>query len=107
TLREGELVLLYSDGLIERPNRTISEGMAELANVAADAVANRALPAGAVPAPAERVCQLTVELLTRTGYADDVTTLAAQRLAEPVPGLHLELPGRLARWTAGRRRVGG
>ncbi len=106
TLREGELVLLYSDGLIERPNRTISEGMAELAIVAADAVANRALPAGAVPVPAERVCQLTVELLTRTGYADDVTTLAAQRLAEPVPALRMELPGRLDSVTAARRGLG-
>ena len=106
TLRQGELVLLYSDGLIERPNRTISEGMAELAAVAADAAANRALSAGAAPAPAERVCQLTVELLTRTGYADDVTALAAQRLAEPVPVLHLELSSQLDSVTAVRRRLG-
>jgi serine phosphatase RsbU (regulator of sigma subunit)/anti-sigma regulatory factor (Ser/Thr protein kinase)/ABC-type transporter Mla MlaB component len=106
TLRPGELVLLYSDGLIERPNRTITEGMAELAIVAADAVANRALPAGAAPTAAERVCQLTVELLTRTGYADDVTTLAAQRLAEPVPLLRMELPGELNSVTAARRGLG-
>jgi len=33
-----------------------------------------------------------VELLTRTGYSDDVTTLAAERLADPVPSLRLELP---------------
>lgn len=105
-LHPGELVLLYSDGLIDRPNRTISEGMAELAAVAADAVANRALPAGAAPTPAERVCQLTVELLTRTGYADDVTTLAAQRLAEPVPVLRLDLPNRLDSVTAARRGLG-
>jgi PAS domain S-box-containing protein len=91
-LAPGELLLLYSDGLIERPNRTIGEGMAELAKVAADATANRTLTAGAAPTAAERVCQLTVELLTRTGYADDVTTLAAERLATPVPALHLELP---------------
>jgi anti-sigma regulatory factor (Ser/Thr protein kinase)/anti-anti-sigma regulatory factor len=39
------------------------------------------------------VCQLTVERLTRAGYYDDVTALAAQRLAVPVPELHLELPG--------------
>ena len=105
-LHPGELVLLYSDGLIDRPSRTISEGMAELAAVAADAVANRALPAGAAPTPAERVCQLTVELLTRTGYADDVTTLAAQRLAEPVPVLRLDLPNRLDSVTAARRGLG-
>jgi len=40
----------------------------------------------------ERVCQLTVELLTRTGHTDDITVLAAQWLAEPVPPLHLSLP---------------
>jgi serine phosphatase RsbU (regulator of sigma subunit)/anti-sigma regulatory factor (Ser/Thr protein kinase)/ABC-type transporter Mla MlaB component len=106
TLHEGELVLLYSDGLIDRPNRTILEGMAELAAVAADAVANRALPAGAAPTPAERVCRLTVELLTRTGYADDVTTLAAQRLPEPVPVLRLELSNQPDSVTAARRGVG-
>jgi len=106
TLREGELVLLYSDGLIERPNRTVSEGMAELAVVAGDAVANRVLPVGAAVTPAERVCQLTVELLTRTGYADDVTTLAAQRLAEPVPALRLDLLAELDSVTAARRGLG-
>src|SRR6185369_10937415 len=41
TLAPGELVLLYSDGLVERPDRTIAEGMGELAVVAADAAANR------------------------------------------------------------------
>jgi serine phosphatase RsbU (regulator of sigma subunit)/anti-sigma regulatory factor (Ser/Thr protein kinase)/ABC-type transporter Mla MlaB component len=103
-LSPGELVLLYSDGLIERPNRTIWEGMAELATVAADAAANRALPAGAAPTPAERVCQLTVELLTRTGYADDVTTLAAQ-LADPLPPLRLQLPSEAGSVTVARSRL--
>jgi PAS domain S-box-containing protein len=98
----GELMLLYSDGLIERPHRTIEEGMAELARVAADAVANRTLSAGAAPTAAERVCQLTVELLTRTGYADDVTALAVERLADPVPALHLELPSERASLSVAR-----
>jgi anti-anti-sigma factor len=106
TLQPGELVLLYSDGLIKRPNGTMAEGMAELAKIAADAAAGPALPAGAGPTAADRVCQLTVELLARAGYADDVTTLAAQRLAEPIPPLHLELPGELTSVTTARHAFG-
>jgi serine phosphatase RsbU (regulator of sigma subunit)/anti-sigma regulatory factor (Ser/Thr protein kinase)/anti-anti-sigma regulatory factor len=91
-LAPGETVFLYSDGLIERPDRTMAEALAELATVAGDAAANRVLPAGAAPSHPERICQLTVELLTRTGYADDVTVLAARRRAAPVPPLALERP---------------
>ena len=98
----GELMLLYSDGLIERPNRTIDQGLAELAKVAADAAVNRTLSAGAAATAAERVCQLTVELLTRTGYADDVTALAVERLADPVPVLQLELPSERASLSVAR-----
>ncbi len=89
-LAPGELVLLYSDGLVERPHRSIADGLAELVQVAGDAAADRALPLGSAATPAERVCRLTVELLTRTGYDDDVTALAAHRLPEPVRPLHTE-----------------
>ena len=101
-LAPGELVLLYSDGLIERPNRTLAEGMAELA-----VAASRAVAPGAGPAAAERVCQQTVELLTRAGHADDITALAAQRLADPVPALHLELPSERPSLTTARDAFAG
>ena len=112
-LAPGELVLLYSDGLVERPDRTIAEGMAELAgspprrppNADGPAPVPPALAAG--PAAAERVCQRTVELLTRTGHADDVTALAAQRLAEPVPALRLELPSERPSLTTAREAFAG
>lgn len=44
-------------------------------------------------------------MLTRGGYADDVTTLAAQRLAEPLPALQLELPATLVALTTARRAL--
>jgi anti-anti-sigma factor len=97
TLAPGELVLLYSDGLVERPDRTIAEGMGELAVVAADAAAT-----GADPGAAERVCQLSVDVLTRTGHIDDITALAAQRLAAPVPPLRLALPSARSSLTTAR-----
>jgi anti-sigma regulatory factor (Ser/Thr protein kinase)/ABC-type transporter Mla MlaB component len=120
-LTSGELVLLYSDGLIERPDQTMAEGMAELAAVAADAAgapgaqgARRGYGGhgghgghGADPAAAERVCQLTVERLTRVGHADDITALAAQWLADPVPALHLELPSRRPSLTKARDAFAG
>jgi len=106
-LEPGEVVLLYSDGLIDRPGRTMEQGMAELAAVAADAAAGRGLPAGPGTTAAERICQLTVELLTRTGHADDVTTLAAQRLLAPPPPLDLELPAVPATVISLRRQLDG
>jgi serine phosphatase RsbU (regulator of sigma subunit) len=36
-LAPGEVLLLYSDGLIERPGRDVRQPLAELATVAADA----------------------------------------------------------------------
>jgi len=116
-LAPGELVLLYSDGLVERPDQTIAEGMGELAVVAASAAANRALAdgsnkhgpnkhgpneRGADQGAAERVCQLSVEVLTRTGHTDDITALAAQWLADPVPPLQLTLPSTRSSLTTAR-----
>jgi anti-sigma regulatory factor (Ser/Thr protein kinase)/anti-anti-sigma regulatory factor len=105
-LAPGELVLLYSDGLVERPDRTLAEGMAELAAAAAAAAAVAAEAAEAAAA-VTRVCQRTVELLTRTGHADDITALAAQRLADPVPDLRLELPSERPSLTTARDAFAG
>jgi anti-anti-sigma factor len=94
-LQPGELLLLYSDGLIQRPQVPVAESIAELREAAEDAVG--AKPAGAEPAgngaavsPPERVCQHALAALAGRGYADDVTALAAEFVADPVPELNLE-----------------
>ncbi|MFG1604593.1 SpoIIE family protein phosphatase [Actinoplanes sp. NPDC049265] len=85
TLDVGDLLILYTDGILERPGRTIAGSTAELAQVAADSAAGRALHAPE-QTPAERVCTQTVELLVRTtGHSDDITLLAAQRVPPAAP----------------------
>jgi anti-anti-sigma factor len=92
-LAPGDILLMYSGGLVKRPGHTLDDGVADLALVTGDAVANRTLTTWAAGAtPAERVSQLTVELLTRAGYSDDVTTLAAWRQPLPLTSLGLGVP---------------
>ncbi|GAA1857747.1 sigma-F factor regulator [Pseudonocardia ailaonensis] len=81
----GDVVLLYTDGILERPGRPIAASTVELAQVAADSVAGRSLRFGET-SPVERACTHTLELLVReTGHDDDITLLAAQRVAAPAP----------------------
>ncbi len=107
-LGPGETLLLYTDGILERPGAA-ADPEAEFAQVAADAAAGRALRDPSATA-AERVCTQTLELLVRAGgHADDITLLAAQRVPA-VPELVLDLPaqpaalrgarGEMAAWLA-------
>lgn len=88
----GEVLLLYSDGLVARPGRTLDAGLADLEIVAGDTAANPELAAWPAGTPAERVSHLTVELLARGGYVDDVTTVAVWRQPAPHPRLDLDVP---------------
>ncbi|MCD2191985.1 SpoIIE family protein phosphatase [Actinomycetospora endophytica] len=90
-LEVGDVLLCYTDGIIERPGRTRVESTAELTRVAADGAAGRGFHTGEFSA-VERVCTQTLELLVRaTGHGDDITLLAVQR-REPLPPLELTLP---------------
>jgi anti-anti-sigma factor len=60
---------------------------------------------GAPASAAERVTALTVELLTRTGWTDDVTVLAARRLPEPVAPLRVDLPATVESVATGREAL--
>ncbi len=88
----GDSVLLYSDGLIERPGRPLGASTAEFADLAANiAGGSRGLSWMPPARPIDRICSETLELLLRsTGYNDDVTLLAAQRRTPPPP-LHMTL----------------
>jgi anti-sigma regulatory factor (Ser/Thr protein kinase) len=89
TLGPGEVLLLYSDGLVERPGRSASQNTVDLLRVAADAVSD-AVAAG--EAVASSTCRRTLEQLTASsGYDDDITLLVVQRVPAPPP-LSLRLP---------------
>lgn len=88
-----EMLLLYSDGILERPGRTISESTVELAQVAADAFAHGSFPTGRGQGD-RATSEILERLVRRTGRTDDVTVLtaalvpASPDLREVVPASH-------------------
>ena len=89
-LNIGDTVLLYTDGLIERPGRPLVASTAEFASLAARIAGGASGFVIDTPLrPVDRLCSETLELLLRsTGYSDDVTMLAAQRRT-PTPPLRM------------------
>jgi anti-sigma regulatory factor (Ser/Thr protein kinase) len=94
-LSADDLLVLYSDGLVERPGRTHVQGTVDLLSAVERVVQgpelDRASPEADEPL-VERVCRETLQRLTRsTGSADDITVLALQRVPDVAP-LRLRLP---------------
>lgn len=90
-LEVGEAIVCYTDGILERPGTNPSAAALELCTTASNARRNLIMPVGAPASAAERICTLTIELLTRaSGYSDDITILAMQR-QPAVAGLDVEL----------------
>ncbi len=86
TVDVDDAVLLYSDGIIERPGRPLAASTAEFADIASRVLGGSAFPIETTSRPVERLCSQTLELMLRTtGYNDDVTLLAAQRRTPPPP----------------------
>jgi anti-anti-sigma factor len=86
TVDVGDAVLLYSDGIVERPGRPLAASTAELADIASRVLGGSVFPIEQPTRPVERLCSQTLELMLRTtGYNDDVTLLAVQRRTPPPP----------------------
>src|SRR5690606_32718514 len=100
------VLMLYSDGLVERPGVAPNETDFELAHAAHNAFHGRPLLLGAPTHTPDRVCEVTLEVLTRqSGYSDDITVLATHR-ATALPPLSLAVPPELdAGLTAVRHEV--
>jgi anti-anti-sigma factor len=96
-LEPTDVVLLYTDGLVEGPDLPVRQGLDLLRGVAAGARA-RGTPSMMAAATPDRVCELTVERMTRTGHTDDVTLLAVQCTGIRPEPFHAEIaafPGAL------------
>ncbi|GEL97256.1 SpoIIE family protein phosphatase [Cellulomonas terrae] len=97
-LRDGDAIVLFTDGLVENLRRPLRDGVAVLERTAVDAYQGSSAEFRANPSIASRICQHLPAVLTDGGFTDDVTVLAAHRRTPPA-SLHLSVPaepGRLA-----------
>ncbi|GAA4915994.1 serine phosphatase RsbU (regulator of sigma subunit) [Actinomycetospora succinea] len=94
-LDPGDVLVLYTDGLVERPGHPLDEGLEALARTAVAAGHEHVEDDATVPtAQVDRIAALTVERMgwTGGGHADDATLLAVKRTAEPPEPFALEIP---------------
>ncbi|MGZ4397554.1 MAG: GAF domain-containing protein [Gaiellaceae bacterium] len=80
-LRPGETLLLYTDGLVERRDRPLDDGLARLLEVVAEA-----------PTEAEPMLDHVLEMMTAESQPiDDIALLAFRGLPSPTRALKLRL----------------
>ncbi|GAA4967634.1 SpoIIE family protein phosphatase [Kineococcus glutinatus] len=89
-LDPDDVLVLFTDGLVERPGRPHAQGLADLATAGVDAAAGR-VPAPEGTGTAERVCAHVAAALAPGGGGDDATVLVVQ-LRRPVAPLRVVVP---------------
>lgn len=104
-LGPGELLLLYTDGLLERPGCTLGEGIAELAETVAAVQADEA-GRTSLCSPGSLAERTVRRLIDETGFRDDITVLAAQLRTAP-DGLDLMVPAEGENLATMRAGLGG
>jgi anti-anti-sigma factor len=90
-LHAGDVVLLYTDGLVEGPDLPLGQGLDLLRGIAVGA-RTHGTPSMMAAATPDRVCELTVERMTRKSHTDDVTLLAVHCTGTRPKHFHAELP---------------
>ncbi|WP_432573310.1 SpoIIE family protein phosphatase [Kineococcus sp. SYSU DK005] len=90
-LAPGEHVLLYTDGLVERPGRSRAAERELLAGAAGRALRAALADGAGAGSPADAVCRALVGELAGPGARDDVTVLVAGPRTPPA-ALEADLP---------------
>jgi anti-anti-sigma factor len=102
TLAPGELLVCFSDGLVERRGHDLALATAELASVASGVVRFAARESENL---ADQVAERIVEHMTRDGHDDDVTLLLVRRSGELPPPLDIEVAAEPEQVATVRRRL--
>lgn len=86
----GGMLVLYSDGVLKRPDRTWPQSSVEFAELATNARIQVPVRVAAPARVVELVCAQLLDELIETGVEDDITVLVARRVA-PVPPLLVQI----------------
>jgi anti-anti-sigma factor len=84
-LDDGDVLLLFTDGLVAGPDRSLQDGLEALRVCLAETVRRRPR------ADLDEICRHSVHCLTGDDHGDDVSLIAVRRVAAPVTQFRREV----------------